>query len=236
MLGSFLLFSAAAANANDLNVLPSADEVVAKMMQHDSERQAALDGYTALRRYTLENRDHHKRAEMLVRLTCMKDGSKQFEMVSSDGWAGARKHVFQRLLDAEAEASHANVRDQSRVTPDNYSFAMIGEDDVNGRAAYVVEVTPKVPKKYLMRGKIWIDASDYAIVRMQGMPAKNPSFWIKSVTFEHKYEKHGPFYFPASDESLTDVRIFGRTDLTIEYFDYTPNTTASVLRDSLQTK
>ena len=53
-------------------------------------------------------------------------------------------------------------------------------------------------------------------------PAKNPSFWIKSVHFTHSYEKHGLFWFPASDESVTDVRLFCATRLSIEYFEYAP--------------
>ena len=203
---------------------PTADEIATQMVLHDNERQSALDGYTAVRRYVLENPHQNKRAEMLVRLTCFRDGSKQFETISSDGWGGARKHVFPRLLKAEAEASVPGARDQSRVTPENYSFELIGQEDVNGRPAYLLEVTPKTSNKYLMRGKIWVDAEEYAIVRMEGTPAKNPSFWIKSVQFAHKYEKHGAFWFPAYDESLTDVRIFGPTRLRIDYFDYTANT------------
>ena len=79
--------------------------------------------------------------------------------------------------------------DESRVTPENYSFRMLGIEEIDGRTAYAIEVTPKVPKKYLMRGTIWVDAADYAIVRMQGSPAKNPSFFIKSVRFTHTYQK-----------------------------------------------
>ncbi len=212
---------AAGASAEDLPAsLPTADEVIARLVHKDAERQSALDGYTAVRHYVLENSKHQERAEMLVRLTCLKDGSKHFETLFSNGWGAVRKHAFPRLLKAEAEASEPGVREESRVTPDNYLFEVVGEEDVNGRPAYVVEATPKAPKKYLMRGTIWIDAEDYAIARMQGVPAKNPSFWIKSVHFEHNYEKHGAFWFPASDESVTDVRIFGPTSLRIEYFDY----------------
>jgi len=39
----------------------------------------------------LENTEHHKQAEMVVRLTCLKDGSKHFEIISSSGWGGVRK-------------------------------------------------------------------------------------------------------------------------------------------------
>jgi len=45
-----------------------------------------LRGYTATRRYVLENGTHNERAEMLVRIVCQEDGSKQFEVVSSIGW------------------------------------------------------------------------------------------------------------------------------------------------------
>jgi outer membrane lipoprotein-sorting protein len=227
IFGVFLFLSVAAAAAGDPSAAtPGVDEVVARMLQRDNERQSALDGYTAVRRYVLKNPAQNKEAEMVVRLTCLKDGTKQFETISSGGWGGARKHVFPRLLKAEAEASDPRLREQSRFTPGNYTFAMLGQENVNGRRAYAVEVTPKTPKKFLMRGKIWIDAEDYAIVRIQGVPARNPSFWIKSVHFAHNYGKQGQFWFPVSDESITDVRIFGPTDLKIEYFDYVPNATA----------
>jgi hypothetical protein len=68
-----------------------------------------------------------------------------------------------------------------------------------------------------------VDADEYAIVRVEGKPAKNPSFWIKSVHFVRDCDKSGSFWFPVSDRSVTDVRIFGVTEMTIEYLDYTPN-------------
>ncbi len=60
------------------------------------------------------------------------------------------------------------------------------------------------------------------LVRADGNPAKNPSFWTKSVHFVHAYQKSGPFWFPLTTESVTDARLFGTTDLTIEYFEYQP--------------
>ena len=113
------------------------------MMQRDGERRSALDGYTGERRYVLDNSKHHKHAEMLVRVVCHKDGSKQFEVVSSTGWGGARKYVFSRLLDAETDASRPGGSDNGRVSPTNYSFRMLGTEQVNGRPAYVIEVAPK---------------------------------------------------------------------------------------------
>jgi hypothetical protein len=222
----FLLFSSIAMAADASLQLPTGDEVVARMMARDNERQATLHGYTAARRYILENQRHHKRAEMLVHMTCLRDGSKQFETISETGWGGARKHVFPRLLEAETEASRPGLRDRSRLIPENYVFEMVGTEFVDERPAYVIAIAPKTPNKYLMQARIWIDADEYAIVRIEGKPAKNPSFWTKSVHFVHKYEKRGSYWFPVSDRSVTDVRIFGSTEVTIEYFDYAPNTSA----------
>jgi hypothetical protein len=132
--------------------------------------------------------------------------------------------VFSRLLEAETEASRPGSPDNSRMNAENYSFAMLRVDQVDGRKTYVLEVAPKKQKKYLVRGTIWVDAEDFAIVRMDGEPARNPSFWIKSVHFGHKYQKLGSFWLAASDNSVTDARIFGPTELRIDYFDYVVNT------------
>jgi hypothetical protein len=225
-----LTISAMALAASSLPAeMPSPDQVIARMLERDRELQSSLEGYTARRHYVLENNRHHKRAEMLVRVMCVRDGSKEFEIVSSAGWGVARNHVFPRLLEAETDASQPGSRERSRIIPENYSFQMAGMETVNGRPTYVIEVTPKTSNKYLMKGKIWVDAEEYAIVRIEGQPAKNPSFWTKSVHFVHTYDKQGPFWFPQSDESVTDVRILGATDLKIDYFGYLPNDTAAPL-------
>lgn len=201
--------------------LTDANGIVARMMERDAERQQRFEGYSSMRRYVLENPSHHKRAEMVVRMTCRKDGVKEFEVVSSQGWSAARKHVFPRVLDGEAESSLPSRREQSRITLANYMFTFVGTAVIESRATYILDVTPRSESKYLIRGRIWVDSEDYAVVRIEGQPAKNPSFWIKSVRFQHRYEKHGPNWLPSLDRSVTDARFFGATEVTIEYLDYT---------------
>jgi hypothetical protein len=229
----FLLLLAMVMSAQDSGQqVASANEVVAKMIERDKQRQDALHGYTAARRYVLENTRHHKRAEMLVTVKCLDNGSKQFQTVSVTGWNTARNHVFPKLLESESQASLPEFRDRSRITPENYSFEMVGRDYISGRPTYVIAISPKTQNKYLVQGRIWVDLEDYAIVRIEGKPAKSPSFWIKSVRFVHTYQKSGSFWFPVCDRSVTDVRILGATEVTIEYFDYSANaTTLSASRE-----
>jgi hypothetical protein len=194
------------------------------MGAHDLQRQVFMEGYAGMRRYILDNRHSHKRAEMLVRVQGDADGTKHFEVVSEEGWKAANKHVLRKMVESEAETSHPEMRVKTRLNPENYDFKIIGTEVVADRRAYVLEVSPKRKDKYLFRGRIWVDAEDYALARAEGNPAKNPSFWTKSTHFVQIYQKSGPVWFPHSTQSVTEARIFGTTDVSIDYFDYAPKT------------
>ena len=84
-------------------------------LQRDVERRSESTGYTALRRYVAVNRD--RRAEMVVRVDCSSDGSKQFTTISGGGSSSIRKHVFYKMLNEESEASRRETRDGSRIRP-----------------------------------------------------------------------------------------------------------------------
>lgn len=221
-VSAFLLLPACLKATEDTST-PPASEVVERMVRHDAQRQLLTQGYAGMRRYVLENDGMHKHAEMVVRVTGDSDGTKHFAIVSEQGWKAAQKHVLHKMLESESETSSPEARAKNRLCPDNYEFQMAGSETVDDRLTYAIDVTPKRHDKYLFAGRIWVDAKDYALVRAVGNPAKNPSFWTKRVQFVHTYQKCGPFWFPHSTESITDARIFGRTHLTIEYFDYEPN-------------
>jgi hypothetical protein len=65
-----------------------------------------------------------------------------------------------------------------------------------------------------------VDAEQFAIVRMEGEPAKNPSFWIKDTKIETLYVNVDDFWLPARNHSITVVRLGGHADFSIEYKDY----------------
>src|SRR5579864_3544957 len=85
---------------------------------------------------------------------------------------------------------------------------------------YVLSVEPRRKDKFLYAGHIWVDAEDFAVVRIEAEPAKNPSFWIRNTKVEQLYVKVNDFWLPARNHSLTSVRLGGRADLTIDYQDY----------------
>jgi hypothetical protein len=211
----------AGASAQTGDRLPSADDVVTKMMQFDAQRQSELTGYVATRHYVAVNKS--RRAEMVVHLTCDGNGVKQFTVLGEDGSGSIRKHVFSKLLSEETEASRRGTRNNTRLTPENYKFQVIGIETLETGPAYVLSAAPKKENKYLINGKIWVDENDYSIVRIEGQPARNPSFWVHSVHFVHTYEKVGPFWFASSTHTTSEIRIFGESELTIESSNYTLN-------------
>ncbi len=208
--------------ADDPPPLPTAADIVTRMASSDLQRQVSMEGYAGRRRYVLENHHFNKRAEMLVQVDADRDGTKHFEVISEEGWKAAHKHVLHKMLESESETSRPEMRAKTKLNPENYDFEVIGTEQVADRTAYVLEIKPKRKEKYLFQGRIWVDAEDYALVRAQGAPAKNPSFWTKRTHFVQVYQKSGPLWFPFSTQSVTEAHIFGTTDVSIDYFDYAP--------------
>jgi hypothetical protein len=97
---------------------------------------------------------------------------------------------------------------------------LLGEQQVGPYHCFVAQVTPKRKDKYLFEGKMWVDAQDYAVVRIEGHPAQKLSFWIERADFVRQYQKIGSFWFPQKDETFVVVRLYGKKALTITHHDY----------------
>jgi hypothetical protein len=85
---------------------------------------------------------------------------------------------------------------------------------------YVLKVEPRTKDRFLYRGQIWVDAEDFAVVRLEAESAKNPSFWTGKAEIVQQYRKVSDFWLPAYNHSVTDIRLGGHAELTIDYKDY----------------
>jgi hypothetical protein len=97
---------------------------------------------------------------------------------------------------------------------------LLASETLNGRPTYVLQVDPVSDSPYLYRGKIWVDAADGAVSRMEVQPAKNPSFWISQTLIHQTNSRFGGFWLPQQNRSETMVRIGGKAVLTIDYEGY----------------
>jgi hypothetical protein len=96
----------------------------------------------------------------------------------------------------------------------------VGYDTSSDGPQYVIKILPKTKNKFLCRGKIWVDAKDFAVVRIEGEPGKNPSMWIKKTGIAHRYVKVDDFWLPAENHTESFIRLGGKATLSIEYQDY----------------
>jgi outer membrane lipoprotein-sorting protein len=196
-------------------------EQIVQQMEHRSALQGdKLKHYTALRHYEVNYKGFGANldAKMVVEVSYDAPSAKNFRIVSQSGSKILIEKVLKRLLDTEKQAT-ANMT-ASALTPANYKFSLESTDSVDGRSCYVLAVEPLTGNKLLYRGRIWVDAADFAVVRIEAEPAKNPSFWISSTKIHHVYGKTGAFWLPEENRSVSKIRLGGTAVLTIDYGDY----------------
>jgi hypothetical protein len=147
-------------------------------------------------------------------------------------------HVITGLLNAEKEAATSQNRGRTALTTTNYDFTLDDVDAAGDRSQYVLNLTPRNDNKFLYRGKIWIDAKDFAVTKIEAEPARNPSFWIRKTEVHHQYLKREGFWLPAENHTESSIRGGGHATLSIEYKDYEfpgtdhPDTTESDAKNS----
>jgi hypothetical protein len=159
-------------------------------------------------------------AEMVVNVAYRAPNSKEFSVVSQTGSKFIIDRVFKKLLEGEQEAANDENRLNTALSQENYDFTFAGYESTSDGPEYVLNLLPKTKNKYLYRGKIWVDAKDFAVVRIEGEPAKNPSFWIKKTEVKHRYVKVGDFWLPSENHTESVIRLGGQAILSIEYKDY----------------
>lgn len=157
---------------------------------------------------------------MVVNVNYLTPGKKEFVIQSETGSKLIIDKVLKKLLEAEKEESSPEIEQQSALTDANYRFTLIGQENGFSGEAYVLEVEPRRKDKYLYHGRIWVDAGDFAVVRLKAEPTKNPSFWTRKADIDQVYTKVSDFWLPAHNHSVTAIRLGGHADLTIEYKNY----------------
>ncbi len=213
--------------------LTDAAEILRHMLAYASWRTESLPAYTSIRKYHVEYQGIVKKsAEMAVRMIRATNGEKRFEITSESGSKLLRAFVLRRLLESEVEAARGARRQESAITPENYQFRLLPADTATSDDCYVLETIPRRRAKFLFVGKIWVHRTDFAIVRIEGEPAVNPSWWVKDTKILHTYKKFGSFWLYDSNESTTRVRIGGRAVLRIRYEDYEWSAPSAALRSS----
>jgi hypothetical protein len=207
------------ASSAALHAQLTATQIIEHMAQANVERRAHMAHSRSLRHYHVEyNGVTHLSADMDVDAEEDARTGKSLRIVAQTGSKMLCEKVLRHAVESEQEA--AADHNNSSLTTTNYHFTLAGMEAVNGRAAYVLAVEPIRATRFLYRGRIWIDAAEFALVRIDASPARSPSFWIARTLIEQSFAQVGEQWVPARNRSETHVRVGGTALLTIDFGHY----------------
>lgn len=196
------------------------EQVFSELLAHNERRKSELLGYTAVRTYAVVDHAGKVHAQETGRMEFNAPDKKSFFVISEQGSGMVRRMALGPLIASEVEAASGKEHRDSAITPSNYTLQLLGEQQVGKYHCFVAQAIPKRKDKYLFEGKVWIHDKDFAVVRIEGRPAKKLSFWIDRAEFVRRYQKIGAFWLPERDETSVHVRLYGSKILTIDHGDY----------------
>jgi hypothetical protein len=196
------------------------NQIFSELITHNQLRTTTLIGYTVLRTYQVVDLTGKVHAEEVGRMEYQAPDKKTFVVQSEAGSVLVRRLALSPLIASEIETAAGKEHHDSAISPANYTLRPLGEQQVGPYHCFVLQAIPKRRDKYLFEGKIWIDDHDYAVVRIDGHPAKKLSFWLERTDFVRRYQKIGNFWLPQRDETFVQVRLYGKKALTIAHQNY----------------
>ena len=200
----------------------TAEAIVIQVMQHDLQRGASLSAYTSQRGYRMDYKGPigERSAQMQVRMQYSAPDRKEFTVVSESGSTIFCHQILRKLMEGEQEGTLEANHLRSMLSPANYSLKLVGEERLDGGDAWILDVSPKQENKFNYKGKVWVNKADYAVMRIVGSPAKNPSWLMGTSSFDYRYARSGDFWLPQRNDTLTHLRIGGEIKLAVDYGTY----------------
>lgn len=210
LLALCLCAAAVPAGAQPLEEL-SVEDIVSRMQ---AAQAAAKDNpqYMALREYRLSSADSTvPTSTVLARIEYLPPSKKQFTIERTQG-SDRGETIVRKVLEHEAQmAEHSHI---AELSINNYNFALLGRDTLGGKEFYVLQLNPKRECTELIRGKAWIDPASFLVTRIEGEPAKSPSWWVKSLHVSIDYGRADGMWLILGTRATADLRLLGKNTLT----------------------
>jgi hypothetical protein len=189
----------------DLNLILQRLEEV----QHQDPSQSRP--YDLRREYKVfRGYDKQPTSEVIAQIDFVPPDMKTYKIIQARGNSRGEK-IVRELLDRETES--AKKGHGSEISRANYDFVFLRQENVGVVPEYVLRIVPKRKDRYLLRGQIWVDESTYRIRRIEGVPAKSPSLWIKGIHITLQYSELGGMWVPISFDAIATVRFLGEYTL-----------------------
>jgi hypothetical protein len=208
LLVSVLVPSFAFTQSQSLTV----SEIVNRIQQARSRQHDSGVAYTVTRQYQLAGAGAQKpQSEVVADINVLPPSQEDYVIRQSDGSDRGEK-IVRKILDHET--SMAGHHELLELSQRNYDFALLGGDTVDGHPCYLLQLTPKRDAVELVRGMAWVDTESFEVRRIDGNPAKNPSFWVKNIHITLDFGEMQGMWLQTSTRAVADIRLAGTHVLT----------------------
>jgi hypothetical protein len=200
-----------------LEKTPSGDEILARMVDTGTKRQAVT--YSWFEECRLHNLRFEKEAVVFAQVTYSPNEGKLFTVLERQG-SPKLAEIVEKVLATEAEASRAGKLRDHEIGPSNYVAILLSSETRAGRACYVLGLTPKRKRKYLIKGTVWVDRDSYDLVRLEGVTSTSVSMWAGSPNIQEEFSEFDGLWLPIHALAVSSTLLLGTSELEIRYKDY----------------
>jgi hypothetical protein len=188
---------------------PDLNTILAHMEQAQAESHAHMSPYSVTREYKFFGDDRqHAKSQVLAKVDFAPPDEKNYTIEQASG-SGQGEKITRKVLDHEKQMTKGE-NSGAALTRENYDFAYVRCEPINGRRAYVLQLLPKRNDKNLIKGLAWVDAETFHPLKVEGEPMKSPSWWVKSVKYSFTFGPVADMWLQTGMQADANVRLFGR--------------------------
>jgi hypothetical protein len=214
-----------ATNAGSSSASPDLESLVKKITEAQLDNRENAKPYSVTREYKVFGGDAvQPRTDVVAKVNFLPPNVKNYDIDQSTGGMGEKivRHILDHEVDAARDSRLMMVNEQ------NYEFTFLGEDTLAGDPCYKLRLTPKHDRKELLKAMMWVDKNSYHILRLEGEPAKSPSFWVKDVHLVLEFGEVAGMWLQTETLALAHLRFGGEYKLTSQDLGYNVSRSTAV--------
>ncbi len=190
---------------------PRTEAIVARMGVAQADSRAHLRPFAVVRNYKLFGKEMQTAKSEVVANISYDPPDVQHYVIQKVNGLGLGELIVRKILENENDIlTHQSASDISAA---NYAFSFLREDILDGRPCYLLVLRPLRKDPMLLRGTIWVDAASYLVHRIEGQPAKPPSWWVHDIHLVLELQDVDGMWLQTSLQSTANVRLLGQHTL-----------------------